>query len=756
MDFFKQIAGELQISPAQSRAVAELLDGGATVPFIARYRKEAHGSLDEVAITAVRDRLVQLRELDSRRQAILKSLEERELLSPELSEKVLAAPTLSELEDVYLPYRPKRRTRASIAREKGLEPLAFTLIEQSPSLDADKAATAFVDATKGVESVADALAGARDIIAESVSEDAAARAVMREFFARKAYAASTVNKGKDEEGAKFRDYFDWSEPVTKLAGHRLLAMLRGENEGYLTVHFLPAADSGQERLRRLFVKGAPPYKSGSAAAQVQLAVDDSYKRLLAPSLETELRASLREKAEGEAIAVFARNLRGLLLAPPLGQKRVLAIDPGFRTGCKVTCLDAQGALLHHDVIYIMSDDQQKKAADKLRSLCGEYGCEAIAVGNGTAGRESEALARSLKLGIPVISVSESGASVYSASEVARREFPDLDLTVRGAVSIGRRLMDPLAELVKIDPKAIGVGQYQHDVDQNKLKQALNDVVESCVNAVGVELNTASAELLSYVSGLGPALARAIVGWREENGGFTRREELKKVPRLGPKAFEQAAGFLRIRQAGGTGLAGPGDATDRAGGTSGAGGTGKVGAVARGSKKTRWNPLDASAVHPESYGIVERMAADLGCAVGELVAGTPEAAELRRKIKPENYVGGDVGMPTIKDILAELEKPGRDPRESFEVFAFAENVSSIDDLEPGMRLPGLVTNVTNFGAFVDIGVHQDGLVHISQLSDSFVSDPHNVVKVRQQVSVTVLEVDAKRKRIALSMKSGAGR
>ncbi len=704
MQLFERIAKELGIAPGQAKAVAELLDEGATIPFIARYRKEAHGSLDEVAVTAVRDRLTRLRELEARREAILASLAERELLSDELRAKVTAAGTLAALEDVYLPHRPKRRTRATMAREKGLEPLALALLAQSAAIAPEEAAKPFVNTEKGVDSVNAALAGARDIIAEIASEDAAARAAMREFFTRKAVTASSVIKGKEADGAKFRDYFDWRENAGRAAGHRLLAMLRGEAEGFLTLRFLPEAEPALAIFRGMFVKNASP-----AGPQVREAVDDGYKRLLAPSLETELRGALRNKAESEAIVVFARNLRQLLLASPLGQKRVLAIDPGFRTGCKIVCLDAQGALLHHDLIHIVSEEKQKSAGEKIRGLVAAHKAEAIAIGNGTAGRETESLIRSLKLPIPVLMVSESGASVYSASETARREFPDLDLTVRGAVSIGRRLMDPLAELVKIDPKAIGVGQYQHDVDQTALKKSLDEVVESCVNAVGVEVNTASVELLTRVSGLGPALAKGVVAWREANGPFARRKDLQKVPRLGPKAFEQAAGFLRIR----------GGAT----------------------------PLDASAVHPESYGIVEDMAKDLGCAVSDLLADP----EKRRRIKAESYVTETVGLPTLRDILAELEKPGRDPREAFEAFAFADGVTRLEDLEPGMRLPGIVTNVTNFGAFVDIGVHQDGLVHISQLADSFVSDPHAVVTVRQQVSVTVLEVDAARGRISLSMR-----
>ncbi|MDR1124711.1 MAG: RNA-binding transcriptional accessory protein [Deltaproteobacteria bacterium] len=704
MQYFEQIAKELGIAARQVQAVAALLDEGATIPFIARYRKEAHGSLDEVAITAVRDRLGQLRELEARRQAILKSLAERNLLTEELQAQVNRTANLVALEDVYLPYRPKRRTRATIAREKGLEPLALALLEQKATLCPQDAAAAFVNPEKEVASVEDALAGARDIIAETVSEDARARTALRDLFARKALATSAVSKGKEAEGAKFSYYFAWQETAAKAAGHRLLAMLRGEAEGVLNLHFLPETEPALEQLHALFVKNASP-----AGLQVREAVDDGYKRLLAPSLETELRGQLREKAEHEAIVVFARNLRQLLLASPLGQKRVLAIDPGFRTGCKVVCLDAQGALLHHDLIYVMSPEQQKTAGLKLQKLCDTYKIEAVGIGNGTAGRETESLVRAMRLSVPVLMVSESGASVYSASEAARKEFPDLDLTVRGAVSIGRRLMDPLAELVKIDPKAIGVGQYQHDVDQGQLKQSLTDVVESCVNAVGVELNTASAELLTHVSGLGPALAKAVITYREANGPFKQRRELLKVPRLGPKAFEQAAGFLRIH----------------------------------GGK----NPLDASAVHPESYNVVEAMAKDLGCAMADMLA----KPELRRRVQLKKYLGSSVGLPTLNDIMSELEKPGRDPREAFEAFAFAEGVSSMNDLEPGMRLPGIVTNVTNFGAFVDIGVHQDGLVHVSQLADHFVSDPHAVLKVQQKVRVTVLEVDADRKRIALSLR-----
>ena len=703
MNFHNTIASELQILPRQVEAVIALLDDSATVPFIARYRKEAHGSLDEVAVTAIRDRALQLRELESRKQAIGKSLAERELLSPELEAKIAASASMAELEDLYLPYRPKRRTRAAIARERGLEPLALALLEQSTAVRPEEYALPFCDTEKGVENYTDALAGARDILAEMVNEHPLARTAMREFFTHKALLSAGVCKGKEEEGAKFRDYFSWQEAAGSAAGHRVLAILRGEKEGVLSIKAVPEPEQALAKLRPLFVKNA-----SAAGKQVQEAVEDAYKRLLAPSLETELLSTLKEKAETEAIGVFARNLRQLLLAAPLGQKRVLGIDPGFRTGCKVVCLNAQGVLLHHDLIYVLGADQQKKAVDTIRKLCSQFAVEAIAIGNGTAGRETESIVRAAGLPVPVVVVSESGASVYSASEVARKEFPDLDLTVRGAVSIGRRLMDPLAELVKIDPKAIGVGQYQHDVDQSRLKQSLTEVVESCVNAVGVELNTASAALLAHVSGLGPSLAQAIVTFREANGPFVRRKDLLKVPRLGPKAFEQAAGFLRIR----------------------------------GGKY----PLDASSVHPEAYNIVEKMAKDLGSTIAELLA----KPALRQQVIIDNYVTDSIGVPTLKDIMAELEKPGRDPRESFEFFSFAEGVSSMADLEQGMLLPGIVTNVTNFGAFVDIGVHQDGLVHISQMADHFVSDPHTLLKVGQRVRATVLAVDVARKRISLSL------
>jgi len=702
-----KIAQELSLTPKQVQATADLLNEGATVPFIARYRKEATGSLDEVAIAAVRDRLSQLMELDKRREAILKSLEERGQLTDELKEKILSAKTLVVLEDIYLPYRPKRRTRATVAKEKGLEPLAQRLFAQE-DMDPLTEAAAFVDPEKGVDSAEDALAGARDIIAEWVNEDQTARARMRDLYSSKAVFKSNVVPEKEADGSKYKDYFDWEEPVNTAPSHRILAMRRGENEGFLTLRIFPPEEGALDILDGLFVKG-----EGPASEQVKMSVHDSYKRLLSPSMETEIRQATKKRADEEAIRVFVENLRQLLLAPPLGQKNVLAIDPGFRTGCKVVCLDRQGKLLHTETIY--PHQSEKAAADarsKILEMCERFRIEAIAVGNGTAGRETETFIRSLDLSknIQVVMVNESGASVYSASEVAREEFPDQDVTVRGAASIGRRLTDPLAELVKIDPKSIGVGQYQHDVDQGALKSSLDDVVESCVNRVGVEVNTASKQLLTYVSGLGPQLAKGIVEHRNENGPFRSREELKKVPRLGPKAFEQAAGFLRVRDG--------------------------------------ENPLDRSAVHPESYPIVDTMATDLGCSVLDLM----HDEKLRERIDLGKYVSEKVGLPTLNDILSELSKPGRDPREQFETFRFAEGVEKIEDVKPGMKLPGIVTNITAFGVFVDIGVHQDGLVHISELSNRFVKNPAEVVKVHQKVVVTVLGVDLERKRISLSMKS----
>ena len=694
----------------QVAATVSLLDDGATVPFIARYRKENTASLDEVAITSIRDRLSQIRELRARRTAILESLEKRGLLIDELRQAVLAAQTMAELEDIYLPYRPKRRTRATIAKEKGLEPLALHLWGQQ-EFDVKLAAAEYVDSNtrtvNGVADVTEALSGARDIIAEWVSEDTVARREIRRLFWSQGTFSSSVVSGKRGDAGKFRDYFDWEEPVLKVPSHRVLAMLRGEKESILSIRISPPTVQAVAVLQEIFITG-----DTEASHEVRQAVQDRYKPLLEASMETEVRKEVRLRAEDAAIAVFADNLRELLLAPALGQKNVLALDPGFRSGCKLVCLDRQARLLHNDTVYPhMGDRAEQEAGNKIVDLCRLYDVEAIAVGNGTAGRETESFLRTLELdtNINIVMVNESGASVYSASEVARSEFPDHDLTVRGAVSIGRRLMDPLAELVKIDPKAIGVGQYQHDVDQKALKERLDDVVGSCVNNVGVELNTASGELLSYVSGLGPKLANAIVDYRNENGPFATREALKKVPRLGPKAFEQAAGFLRIRE---------GD-----------------------------NPLDASAVHPESYKVVRAIAKDLGQPLDQVVGN----ASIATQIAPNRYVTDKVGLPTMTDIIEELARPGRDPRQKYEAFSFADGINKIEDLTVGMKLPGIITNVTAFGAFVDLGVHQDGLIHISQLANKYVSNPADEVKVQQQVWVTVLEVDLERKRIGLSMK-----
>ncbi len=715
--YFAKIAKELALKTAQVKATAALLSEGATVPFIARYRKEATGTLDEVAITSIRDRLVQLAELDQRREAILKSLQERQLLTDELKGRIDDAETMTALEDIYQPFRPKRRTRAMIAREKGLEPLAEILWKQDPAVDPEVEAVRFVTPVGStiaeelvVPDIAAALAGARDVLAERVNDDADARARMRKLFWERGLIRSEVYTGKEVEGAKYKDYFDWTEPVASAPSHRVLAIRRGADEGFLSFQIRPPEEEAIGILQDLFVKG-----SGRCADQVRLAIRDSYKRLLCTSMETDARIESRRLADAAAIEVFAQNLRQLLLASPLGQKRLLAIDPGFRTGCKIVVLDAQGQLVHHDVIF--PDQGQHKtleAEETIKALASKHQIEAIAIGNGTASRETEAFIRRLGLpaSIPVVMVNESGASIYSASEVAREEFPDHDITVRGAVSIGRRLMDPLAELVKLDPKTIGVGQYQHDVDQTLLKKSLDDVVVSCVNAVGVEVNTASKQLLTYVSGLNATIAENIVAYRNQNGPFKSRRELKNVPRLGEKTFEQAAGFLRIR----------------------------------GAK----NPLDGSAVHPESYGVVDRMAADLGASVEDLMRDE----SLRKRIDKQRYVGGAVGLPTLNDILTELARPGRDPRQQFEAFQFAAGVQKIEDVKAGMKLPGIITNVTAFGAFVDIGVHQDGLVHVSQLADRFVKDPNEVAKVHQKVEVTVLEVDLARKRIALSMKKGA--
>ena len=708
-DYISAIAKELDLKPHQVGAAALLLSDGATVPFIARYRKEVTGSLDEVAVAAIRDRLQELEDLDKRREAVLKSLEERGLLSEELKGKIEKAGTVTELEDIYLPFRPKRRTRASVAKEKGLEPLALIVFEQKEH-DMEAVAAPFIDPEKGVASAQEALAGARDIIAEWVSEDQRAREAIRGLYFAKGAMRSKVIKGKEEEGIKYRDYFDWEEPVSKAPAHRILAIRRGEGEGVLIHRVAPPEEEALAILENLFLNG-----KGPATEQVKTAVHDSYKRLLGSSIEAEVRLAAKKRADEEAIRVFVANLRQLLLASPLGRRSVLAIDPGFRTGCKVVCLDRQGKLLHNDTIYPHFNEKgASEAAGKLKELCARFGIAAIAIGNGTAGRETESFVRGLGLPdtVDIVMVNESGASIYSASEVAREEFPDYDVTVRGSVSIGRRLMDPLAELVKIDPKSIGVGQYQHDVDQTALKKSLDDVVISCVNGVGVEVNTASKQLLMYVSGLGPQLAKSIVEYRDVYGPFTSREELRKVPRLGPKAFEQAAAFLRIRDAA--------------------------------------NPLDRSAVHPESYHIVDAMARDLGCSADDLIGD----ADLRKKIVLASYVTDKAGMPTLNDIMAELARPGRDPRQQFEAFEFASGVTRIEDVKPGMRLPGIVTNITAFGAFVDIGVHQDGLVHISELAGRFVKDPAHVVKVHQKVTVNVLDVDLQRKRIALSMKNNA--
>jgi len=701
-----RIAGELNLKGSQVRATAKLLDEGKTIPFIARYRKEATEGLDEVAIAAIRDLLEKYGDLDRRRNSILKSLEGRGELTPDLEKKILAAETIALLEDLYLPYKPKRRTRATVAREQGLEPLADKIFDQG-KIDPRAEAASFIDPEKGIGSVEEALAGARDIIAEKISEDPAARSRVRDLFLRRGTLRSKSSESLEGDGSKYRDYADWSEPLSKAPSHRVMAMMRGKKEGFLILHVEPPVEKASLILESLFVRG-----KGPASQEVRLACQDGYKRLLAPSMERESLSSIRERAEEKAIEVFAENLRQLLLEPPLGEKTVLAIDPGFRTGCKLAVLDRQGSLLAKDVIYPHPPPKEvRQAAQKVVELCDRFRVEFIAVGNGTAGRETEEFLKNLKLhgDIPTVMVNEAGASIYSASKCARDEFPDEDVTVRSTVSIGRRLMDPLAELVKIDPKSIGVGQYQHDVNQTALKRKLEDVVEIGVNMVGVDLNTASIELLSHVSGLGPKLAGSIVKYRDEHGPFRSRDYLKKVPGLGSKAFEQAAGFLRIRG---------GD-----------------------------NPLDGSAVHPESYGIVEAMAKDLGASVEELM----KEATLQGRIDPERYVSEKAGLPTLKDILAELSKPGRDPRREFEVFSFTPGVEKMEDLRPGMKLSGVVTNVTAFGAFVDVGVHQDGLVHISQLSDRFVRDPAEVVRVHQNVEVIVLDVDLDRKRISLSMK-----
>ena len=704
------IARETGIRPASVAATAKLLAEGATIPFISRYRKEATGMLDEVQIQAIRDRMLQLAELDSRRATILKSLDERQLLSADLKAKINAALTLTTLEDLFAPYRPKRQTRASMAAERGLTPLADFLFENQ-NADPSEEAAKYIDVEKNVPDTEAALAGARDIHAERVSDDATLRGQVRKIYEEEATVSSKIMYGKETEAdaAKYRDYFEWAEPFKTIPSHRMLAIRRGEKEAFLFMRI----EVPLERVTRIAVETWVS-GNGACAEQVRLAAEDGCKRLLMPSMETEMRLLGKKRADETAIRVFAENLRELMLASPLGRKRTLAIDPGFRTGCKTVVLDAQGRLLHHTVLHCTagSQNQAYEAAVELSSLIKKHDIQAIAIGNGTASRETEAFVKKLKLpaAIQIVMVNESGASIYSASEAAREEFPHEDVTVRGAVSIGRRLMDPLAELVKIDPKAIGVGQYQHDVDQRALKTSLDDTVESCVNAVGVELNTASKHLLAYVSGLSSSLAENVISYRTANGGFTSRAQLKEVPRLGEKAFEQAAGFLRIRDAA--------------------------------------NPLDASAVHPERYPLVEKMAADLGCSLTDLL----REESLRKKIDLQRYVSAEAGLPTLRDIIDELSKPGRDPRKAFESFDFAEGIEKPSDLAVGMKLPGVVTNVTAFGAFVDVGVHQDGLVHVSHLADHFVRDASEVVKVGQRVQVTVMEVDLPRNRIALSMKS----
>ena len=701
------IAQRLNLREKQVEQTIALLDEGATIPFISRYRKEATGGLDEVAVAAVAEQHRQLDELEHRKAFVLETIEAQGALTDELRARITACWDATEIEDIYLPFKPKRRTRAQMAREKGLEPLAQRLLLR-PNSDPVQEAEGFL--TDEVGTVDEALQGARDIIAEQISEDEHSRQTLRRIYSREAVITSKAVKGKSEtpEAAKYRDYFEWSEPLKRCTSHRLLAMRRGESEGVLRVTITPADDErATEQVARRYVK------SGTRAAeQVEMAACDAYKRLLRPSIETEFAASSKEQADEEAIRVFATNLKQLLLAAPLGQHRIMGIDPGFRTGCKVVCLDAQGALLHNETIYPHPPKNETVRSEQtLRRLLKDYAVEAVAIGNGTAGRETEEFVRALHVeGVEIFLVSEDGASVYSASATAREEFPDYDVTVRGAVSIGRRLADPLAELVKIDPKAIGVGQYQHDVDAGALKRSLDQTVESCVNAVGVNLNTASAHLLTYVSGLGAALAKKIVEYRTTHGPFGSRRELLKVPRLGAKAFEQCAGFLRIVD-------------------------GK-------------NPLDNTAVHPERYDIVQHMAADAGLDVPALIAD----AEARKRLDLKRYCTADVGLPTLTDILAELDKPGRDPRGKAEVFSFEEGIHSIDDLEIGMILPGVVTNVTNFGAFVDLGIKVKGLVHVSQLADRFVRDPNEVVHVQQQVRVRVLEIDEARGRIALSMKS----
>ena len=702
--FNSLISKTLGISARQIEKTIGLLDEGATIPFISRYRKEVTGALDEVQIGDIKDQYDKLTELEKRKKTILSSIEEQNKLTPELKKRIEASWDSTELEDIYLPFKPKRQTKAEIARKKGLEPLA-TLLMMQATQDIKKATISYI---KGeVKDAKDALQGARDIIAEWINEDEQARNTVRNFFARTSVISSKVIKGKEEEGSKYRDYFDFSEPLNRCSSHRLLALRRGETEGFLRVSISPDTEGCMERLTRKFVKG-----NSDASAQVEEAVTDSFKRLLKPSIETEYANLSKVKADEEAIRVFSENLRQLLLSAPLGQKRVLGVDPGYRTGCKIVCLDAQGNLVHNEAIYPHPPQNEKgKAAAKVAQLVSTYAIDAIAIGNGTASRETEEFITGIRYDkkVQVFVVSENGASIYSASKIAREEFPEYDVTVRGAVSIGRRLMDPLAELVKIDPKSIGVGQYQHDVEQGALKKSLDLTVESCVNLVGVDVNTASKHLLTYISGLGPTLAQNIVTYRAEHGPFASRRELLKVPRMGEKAFEQSAGFLRITN-------------------------GK-------------NPLDNSAVHPESYSIVEKMAKDLGCTVSDLITNK----ELKKKLDLGKYVTGNIGLPTLTDIMEELDKPGRDPRQTIKVFEFDPNVKKLEDLKEGMVLPGIVTNITAFGCFVDVGIKENGLVHISEMADRFISDPTQVVSMHQHVKVKVQSVDLVRKRVQLSMK-----
>lgn len=706
MTIIDLISSALSIKASQIEKTIGLLDSGATIPFISRYRKEVTGGLDEVQIGAIKEQNDKLNELVKCRETILKSIEEQEKLTPELKTRIENCWNSSELEDIYLPYKPKRQTRAEIARKKGLEPLAKLIMAQHP-VDVEGKALSYV---KGdVKDTKEAIAGACDIIAEWINEDEYARNAIRNLFEREAVITAKVVKGKEEEGDKYRDYFDFSEKLSKASSHRILAIRRGESEGFLRVNIAPDEDTALERLDKRFIKGD---NDNEATNYVADAIEDSYKRLLKPSIETEFSALSKQKADEEAIRVFIENMRQLLLAPPLGQKRVLGIDPGYRTGCKLVCLDAEGNLLHNETIYPHPpQNETSKAGNKVVKLVSTYNIDAIAIGNGTASRETERFITNLRYEkeVKVFVVSENGASIYSASKIAREEFPDYDVTVRGAVSIGRRLMDPLAELVKIDPKSIGVGQYQHDVDQAKLKNSLDLTVESCVNLVGVNVNTASKHLLTYVSGLGPVLAQNIVDYRAAHGAFKSRKELMKVARMGEKAFEQCAGFLRIAEA--------------------------------------VNPLDNSAVHPESYHVVEKMAKDLQCTVSELI----QNKELKKSLDLKSYITDTVGLPTLNDIIEELDKPGRDPRKGIKMFEFDPNIRTIDDLREGMILPGIVTNITNFGCFVDVGIKENGLVHISEIADRFVSDPTEVVSLHQHVEVKVLSVDLTRKRVQLSMK-----